>query len=303
MKTKLFILTVILVMCTSVFGYAHYYKDDVTNTAFNLSDDWEIFTTMNRGIEFRHKSSEFERIVYLSASVTDTTDLSDNGMLKFHENIFSDDFVADLFIGGGSFASDSSISKREIVSGKEYFRYEKAGTWQSEGFYNLPIYLTAYTCIQNSEMHIYFYIRSMDQNHFGDFSAMLSGISYPPSETENIREVLIRINGERIYPDSPAMIKDDRTIVPIRAIAEELGYNVSWDQATKTVTLTGGMDDTIIFVIDKDTAVKNGTDLFYLDVPATIINSRTYLPLRAAVESMDAEVEWNNDDYAAEIRK
>ena len=33
-------------------------------------------------------------------------------------------------------------------------------------------------------------------------------------------------------------ITDNRTFVPIRFISEQLGYNVSWDGVTKTVTIT-----------------------------------------------------------------
>ncbi|MDO5478656.1 MAG: copper amine oxidase N-terminal domain-containing protein, partial [Clostridia bacterium] len=34
------------------------------------------------------------------------------------------------------------------------------------------------------------------------------------------------------------VIKDSRTFIPIRFISEQLGYNVSWDGETRTVTIT-----------------------------------------------------------------
>ena len=37
---------------------------------------------------------------------------------------------------------------------------------------------------------------------------------------------------------TPPIIKDSRTFVPIRFISEHLGYNVSWDGATQTVTIS-----------------------------------------------------------------
>lgn len=38
--------------------------------------------------------------------------------------------------------------------------------------------------------------------------------------------------------DSPPIIKDDSTIVPVRAVAESLGYSVEWDAQTYTVNIS-----------------------------------------------------------------
>lgn len=38
--------------------------------------------------------------------------------------------------------------------------------------------------------------------------------------------------------DSPPVIVGDRTLVPVRAIAEGLGKNVDWDDLTRTVLIT-----------------------------------------------------------------
>ncbi len=39
------------------------------------------------------------------------------------------------------------------------------------------------------------------------------------------------------YGTAPAIISD-RTFVPVRFVADELGAETSWDDATKTVTIT-----------------------------------------------------------------
>ena len=48
----------------------------------------------------------------------------------------------------------------------------------------------------------------------------------------------ITTNGATAAMDTAAVIKDDRTFVPVRYIAEALGLNVGWDAASKTVVLT-----------------------------------------------------------------
>jgi len=53
-------------------------------------------------------------------------------------------------------------------------------------------------------------------------------------------------NGELIPLDVPAMIVNDRTMVPVRAIAESLGAKVEWDSTTRSVhiELVGVVDAT-----------------------------------------------------------
>lgn len=49
------------------------------------------------------------------------------------------------------------------------------------------------------------------------------------------------VNGEKVALDSPAIIENDRTYLPVRAIANALGVsndNIEWDGATSTATLT-----------------------------------------------------------------
>lgn len=42
----------------------------------------------------------------------------------------------------------------------------------------------------------------------------------------------------KIELDSPPIIKDDSTIVPVRAVAESLGYSAEWDAQTYTVNIS-----------------------------------------------------------------
>ena len=53
-----------------------------------------------------------------------------------------------------------------------------------------------------------------------------------------INSQTITTNGVAATMDTAAIIRDGRTFVPVRYIAEALGLNVGWDGATKTVLLT-----------------------------------------------------------------
>jgi hypothetical protein len=95
--------------------------------------------------------------------------------------------------------------------------------------------------------------------------------------------------------DSPPIIVESRTLVPIRAVVEALGGTVSWDAPTQTVTV--GLEGTVLkLVIGKSSALVNGTstpiDAANAKVVPLIISSRTMLPLRFIAENLGADVQW-----------
>ena len=46
------------------------------------------------------------------------------------------------------------------------------------------------------------------------------------------------INGEREYLDTPAIIHDDRTLVPLRFVAESIGAEVVWDGTSRVIRIS-----------------------------------------------------------------
>ncbi len=69
-----------------------------------------------------------------------------------------------------------------------------------------------------------------------------------------------------------------RFLVPMRSIFEGLGATVQWEGETRTVTGKKG-DTTVTLIIDRKFADVNGS-IIRLDVPAQIVNDRTYVPAR-----------------------
>ena len=87
--------------------------------------------------------------------------------------------------------------------------------------------------------------------------------------------------------------RNNRTLVPIRFVAEKLSANVDWDQKTKTVTVVSG-DKTVKLKENSKTMTINGKTA-QMDVAAIIVNGRTYLPLRAVGEALDKTVDYSSD--------
>ena len=121
-----------------------------------------------------------------------------------------------------------------------------------------------------------------------------AGISTQPEPASDTSEISVAIEGHRVnFADQNPVIIGGRTLVPVRGIFETLGFDVEWDEVTRSVTLT---DDNyeVIIVVDRATFTTNGEN-HILDVPAQIINGRTMLPIRLVLESVGYHVGWENE--------
>lgn len=107
--------------------------------------------------------------------------------------------------------------------------------------------------------------------------------------------------GETKSNDVAPIIRNDRTMLPARFVAENLGAAVEWDGDNQKVIIT--KDDTeIIITIGSRTAFVNGAAIA-LDSPAFIENDRTYTPLRFIAEKLGADVKWLEESQQVVITK
>ena len=105
----------------------------------------------------------------------------------------------------------------------------------------------------------------------------------------------IQYNGKIVKSDVAPFIRDNRTLVPIRFISETLGYEVSWDNNERLVSVKG-KDTQIELKIDSKKAKVKGSDV-ELDAPALIKDNRTFVPLRFVAENLNAEVKWDKENF------
>ncbi|KNF09752.1 membrane-bound metallopeptidase [Gottschalkia purinilytica] len=99
--------------------------------------------------------------------------------------------------------------------------------------------------------------------------------------------------------DTPPVIKDGRTLIPVRAITEGFGATVNWNKETKEVKITKNGNE-IILKLGSDVAIVNGKEV-KLDVPSNTYNNRTYVPLRFIAENLGLKVEWDKETETIEI--
>jgi len=111
----------------------------------------------------------------------------------------------------------------------------------------------------------------------------------------DVPKALINKELKRIDNDSdevaPYLAEGNRTLVPLRFIAEGFGATVDWDDATKGITIKLG-DKEIKMTVNSAEYTVNG-EKKTLDVPATVTNDRTFVPIRAVSENLGKEVFWD----------
>lgn len=104
-------------------------------------------------------------------------------------------------------------------------------------------------------------------------------------------ELKIYIEGIRRHYEPSPFIKNDRVLIPVRSICEELGAVVKWYKETYTVEIVKE-DSVITFNIGSKKTLVNNKPI-EIDVPAQIYNDRTFVPLRFISEVLGYKVEWD----------
>lgn len=122
--------------------------------------------------------------------------------------------------------------------------------------------------------------------------------------------ITLKVNGTVVKTDSPPVIENGRTLAPVRAIVEALGYLVAWDSTTKTIDVYNYYTEALVITMNVGSnkakvAVGSGInsimDERILDAPAKIINGRVMVPVRFIAESLGCTVSWDADTKTISI--
>lgn len=146
-------------------------------------------------------------------------------------------------------------------------------------------------------------------------SSCISGV-YAQNDTPTVL-----VNGGEIFFDdqTPVILGEGTTLVPARDVFEAMSAKVDWIEDTRTVEVTSYDNKTLVRIVLDDKNMKvydlsgafaaalSGQDFtapcteITLDVAPQIINDRTMIPLRAISEALNADVDWNSDEYSVYI--
>lgn len=162
-----------------------------------------------------------------------------------------------------------------------------------------------------------------------------------PSMAFAQRNVKLTVNGKPVVSKPAAFISANRTMVPVRFVAEALDYQVLWDEGSRDILLTKMNFDTnkpeqaLVLKTDVPKALliaKEDVDAFYaattprfeskstdvkdyadikdymdrakpvdLEMKPIIKGGRTFIPLRAVVELFGQKISWDDGTSTVSI--
>ncbi|WP_127530689.1 N-acetylmuramoyl-L-alanine amidase family protein [Paenibacillus kobensis] len=96
------------------------------------------------------------------------------------------------------------------------------------------------------------------------------------------------LNGKQLETTEEPRIYQSSTLVPVRVVAEGLGFKVGWSQSDKRVDINDATN-LISLTIDSPVANVNGNSV-QLDATAKVYNSVTLVPIRFVAESLGLQV-------------
>lgn len=134
------------------------------------------------------------------------------------------------------------------------------------------------------------------------------GVGEEPSGSSS--GISVNVKGESVkWTDAePFIDSNNRTLVPLRAVAEALGINVNWDSYNRQAIFNRNTQF-IVFRIDNNVAISynfDGVDQtnykeIEMDTQAVIVNERTYAPVRYLAEYFGFSVRWDAEARAVVI--
>ncbi len=108
----------------------------------------------------------------------------------------------------------------------------------------------------------------------------------------NKAPIKIELNGRELFFDTEPYLNSEynRTLVPLRGITEALGARVGWDAQTSSISIQRYDTELLLQVGSMDVMV-NGS-IRTMDIPVTIKDSRSYVPVRFVTEFLGGQVGW-----------
>lgn len=108
------------------------------------------------------------------------------------------------------------------------------------------------------------------------------------------------IDGQNITASPKPFIKNDRTLVPIRIVSEQLGAKVIWNNDDRTVEIIKDNRSVLLRIDSNLTKYGINNEKIYnlSDIAPQIIDNRTFVPLRLVSNALGVGINWDNEKRA-----
>ncbi len=109
----------------------------------------------------------------------------------------------------------------------------------------------------------------------------------------------VHVDGRYVATDVDPYVSNGRTCLPLRAAAESMGAAVTWDNNTRSATVS--KDGTVIrYTVGSTVFTVNGVSR-YNDAAPQIVGGRTMLPIRPIAEALGGSLAWDGTTASVTI--
>lgn len=128
------------------------------------------------------------------------------------------------------------------------------------------------------------------------------------NKNTKVNQVVVKVDGNVLKTKFSAYTINGRTFVPIRELTESLGANVSWDNKTKSATISNNgqsiklkIDSEIIYIDNVKNTLSNDSipKFAFYSVPSA--ETKTMVPLRFLSETFGYTVKWDQKTQTASV--
>lgn len=135
----------------------------------------------------------------------------------------------------------------------------------------------------------------LPSNSFAGTKLLYDGVEH----NYTAQPITLMVNEKIIKSNVSPVIINDRTLVPVRAVFEELGAEILWIAETEEIFITI-KDDIVLLKVNSNTANINGESKT-MESPPKIINGSTMIPLRFVSEALNFDVGWDSSKRIASV--
>jgi hypothetical protein len=112
----------------------------------------------------------------------------------------------------------------------------------------------------------------------------------------------VTVNGEEQPLDTPAILENGKSYVPLYFVSDHLYVPLKWDNDARTVTIDVPDGIKMVLKVDRSDAQVNGQTV-KLEAPAIIRQDRVYVPISFVAEQMGIQVSWDSDANEVILKK
>lgn len=208
----------------------------------------------------------------------------------------------------GIYLSWNKLKNSPDVIGYNIYRATRSGKQTNTPITDFPIEGTSYTDknINNNQTYYYILKPVYKDKILGEATNEVSAKSnFGKTIVLQVGNKYMHVNGKKVQIDSgkgtEVVIINGRTFLPIRALIENMGGEVEWNQSDQKVSLYLNGNKIHLWIGNK-TAKVNGVNKETDVAPYISATNRTMLPLRFIVENFDCEVDWDGSTKTVTIK-